>query len=119
MDVNFKKARVLKIYPWVQNFRLSVSEGVLLDFLLLSDSARARVVLGGEDELVSKALSESLDGSHGLLSGTQADLENTDRDSSEGGNVHRLSLGSTTTSDSGTVFSWTSVSDGVDDNLRY
>jgi hypothetical protein len=108
---------ILNVYQEDENIRLSVSQSVLFNFFLLSDSSGSIVVLRSQHEFIGEAFSEGLDGSQSLLSGSQTDLGDTNGNSSEWRNIDRLSLGGTTTSDSGTVFSWTSVGNSVDHNL--
>lgn len=70
-------------------------------------------------EFVSEALSNRLDSSQSLLSGDEAQLEQSNIDSSERADIDCLSLGNTTLSDSGGVFSWSALADSINDDLEW
>jgi len=99
--------------------KLSVGPGDSLELVLLLDGVRVRRSLSGVDELVGKTLGN---GFRVVESGfTGADGEEGDGlvDTSEWGDIDGLSSDGTLGSDSGGVFSWASVDNGVDEDLDW
>ncbi|KAH3664567.1 hypothetical protein OGATHE_003382 [Ogataea polymorpha] len=75
--------------------------------------------LGSVNQFLSKTFSNGLDVSESSLSGTDSQQSNGLVDSSEWRNINSLSSNSTGRSNSGGVFSWTGVDDGVNNDLEW
>jgi hypothetical protein len=100
----------------------TVTLGNSLDFVLLLDGKRVGSwtwSLGGSEDFIGKDFAHGLNGSERGLSGTLSDQVDSLVHSSEGWNVDCLSSDDTTGTDSGWVFSGTTIADGVDDNLKW
>lgn len=100
-------------------FILTVRLGDTFKFVLLLDGVRVGGTLGGVDELLSEAFSDGLDVSEGGLTGTDGQKGNGLVDSSHWRDIDGLSSDGTGRTNSGGVFSWTSVDNGVNDNLDW
>ena len=101
--------------PAVTN--LSVGLGDSLNLVLLLDGERVGGFLGAVHDLISQALSTRLDVSEGTVSSTLSDQRKGLINSSEWGDIDSLSSDNTTRSDTGGVFSGTSVLDGINEDL--
>lgn len=99
----------------------SVTLGNSLDLILLLDGEGVGTgtdTLGGSDDLVGEALSESLVGSERALSGALADQVDGLVDSSQRRDIDSLSADGTAGTDSGGVLTGTAVLDGVEEDLE-
>jgi len=97
--------------------RSSVTLGDLFDFVLLSDGITVRGFLGTVHDFISQTFRDGLHGSEGGISAANSHIEESDGDSSHGGNIDGLSSDGTTTTDSGGVFSGSSDLGGFDKDL--
>ena len=90
-----------------------------LNLILLPDGGGvATNTLGSVDDLVGEALSNSLVGSEGLISGVLADEVDSLVDSSERRDVDSLSSHGTTGTDSSGVLTSTALGDGLEEDLK-
>jgi hypothetical protein len=97
----------------------SVTLGYFLDLLLLFEGVGGLdVSFLNVDDFVGKDFGNALLTSEGVLSGTLGDKVDGGIDSSEGGDVDSLLSDDTTGTDSGGVFSGTSLDDGSDEDLK-
>jgi hypothetical protein len=101
--------------PAVTN--LSVGLGDSLNLILLLDGERVGGFLGAVHDLISQALGTRLDVSEGAVSSTLSDQGDSLVDSSKWGDINSLSSDNTTRSDTGGIFSSTTVLDGINKNL--
>lgn len=97
----------------------SVTLGDFLDLLLLFKGIwRLDVSFLNVDDFVGKDFSNALLTSEGVLSGTLSDKVDGSIDSSEGRNIDSLLSDDTTGSNSGGIFSGTSLNDGSNKDLK-
>jgi hypothetical protein len=96
---------------------LSVALGHTLQLVLLLDSVRVAGTLGSVDQLLSKALSNGLDVAERGLAGTSGEEGDSLVDSAEGRDIDGLSSDGTGGTNSGRVFTRTTVDDSVDGDL--
>ena len=96
---------------------LSVSLCVFLDFFLFLDRVRRRVVVGSEHDFGGQDFGNIFGLFERGLSGVVGEEEDGLGDSSERRHIDGLSLGGTTLTDLGGVFSRTAVGNGVDHDL--
>ena len=93
---------------------LSVGDGNSLQFVSLLEGIRVWRFFGSVDQLVSQALSNGLDVTEGRLAGASTQKPDGLVDTSQWRHVDSLTSDGTGTTDSGRVFSWAAVLDGVD-----
>ena len=74
--------------------------------------------LSGVDQLIGQALGNGLDVTESSLAGSSAQKPNSLVHSSKRGHIDGLSTDGTGTTDTGRVFTWTRVDDGIDQNLK-
>jgi hypothetical protein len=97
----------------------SVTLGYFLDLLLLFKGIRRLdVSFLNVDDFVSKDFSNTLLTSESVLSGTLGDKVDSSINSSEGGNIDSLFSNNTTGTNSGGIFSGTSLNDGSNEDLK-
>jgi hypothetical protein len=101
------------------NNHLSVGLGNTLELVLLLNGVRVAASLGSVDQLLSQALSNGLDVSEGGLTGTDGKKGNSLVDTAEWGDIDSLATYGTGGTDTGRVFAWTAVDDGVNGNLDW
>jgi len=96
---------------------LSVRFGDTFEFVLLLDSIRVGRSLGGIDELIGQALGDGLDVTESGFTSTSAQKPDSLVDTSEGRDIDGLTSDSTSTSDTGRIFTGTRVDNGLKKNL--
>lgn len=96
---------------------LTVGLGNTLELVLLADGVAVGGTLGSVDDLISQALSHALDVTEGSLASTSGDQGNTQVDATEGRDVDGLTTDSTGVTNTGGVFTGTSVDDGINQDL--
>jgi len=97
---------------------LSVGLGDTLQLVLLLDGVRVAGSLGGVDQLLSEALGDGLDVPEGGLTGTDGDESDGLVDAAERGDIDGLATDGTGGTNTGGVFTWTAVDDGVNGDLE-
>jgi len=103
--------------PLVSKTALPVALGDTLQLILLLDGVRVAAALGGVDELISKALGNSLDVAEGGLASADGEQGDGLVDTAEGRDIDGLTTDGAGRADAGRVFTRTTVDDGVDGNL--
>ena len=98
---------------------LSVGLGNTLELILLLDGVRVAGSLGSVDQLLSQALSDGLDVSESSLTGTDGKESDGLVDTAKWGDIDGLATDGTSGSDTGGVFTWTTVDDGIDGDLDW
>lgn len=103
--------------PRTKYGNLSVALGHTLQLILLLDSVRVAAALGGVDQLLGKALSNRLDVAESGFSGTGGEQGDGLVDAAERGDINSLSSDGTGGTNSGRVFTRTTVDNGVNGDL--
>merc|ERR1712112_466182 len=98
--------------------RLSVGLGDTLELVLLLDGVAVAGSLGSVDELVTEALSDTLDVTEGCLTGASAQQPDGLVDPPEWRHIDSLPPDSTSTTNTGGVLTGPRVNDGIHQNLE-
>ena len=101
----------------VQVTTLTVALGNTLELVLLLDGVRVGRSLGGVDKLISKALRDRLGVVESRLAGADGEQADSLVDTAEGGDIDGLTTDGTLRTDTGRVFPWSGVDDGVNEDL--
>ena len=117
----------MKVKQWAGGSNESVCRcstitlGNSLNFVLLLNGERVGLsdTLGGGDDFISEGLTHALEGSESWVSGTFAEEVDSLIDSSHWGNINSLSSDGTTWTNSGRVFSGTTLDDGLEQDLEW
>ena len=96
---------------------LTVGLGDTLELVLLLDGVRVRRALGGVDQLIGQALGNGLDVAEGGLASASAQEPDGLVDAAQGRDVDGLATDGTGTADTGGVFAWAGVDDGLEKDL--
>lgn len=102
-----------------QQNHLSVGLGNTLQLILLLDGVGVAASLGSVDQLLSQALSDGLDVAEGGLTGTDCEEGDGLVDAAERGHIDGLTADGTGGSDTGGVFAWSAVDDGINGDLDW
>src|SRR5512142_939347 len=97
---------------------LSVGLGNTFQFILLIDGIRVRRTLSSVDQFIGQAFSNGLDVSEGSFAGTGAQQPNSLVDTTEGRYIDGLTTYSTSTTDTGRIFTGARVDDGANKDLQ-
>lgn len=99
-------------------FKLAVRLSDTLKLILLLDSIGVGGVLASVDKLLGQALSNGLDVAERSLAGTDGDQSNGLIDTTQRRDIDCLAADGTAGTDTGGVFTGTTVDDGINNNLE-
>jgi len=108
---------IIKAPAMILTHFLAVRLGNTLELVLLADGVAVAGSLGSVDDLVSQALSDALHVTEGSLTGTSGDEGDAQVDATQGRHIDSLATHGTGISDTGGVFTGTSVDNSIDDGL--
>eukprot|EP01083_Nonionella_stella_P082391 227413_1 len=97
---------------------LSVGFGNTLKFVLLLDSIRVSRTLGGVDQFISKTFSNGLDVTESRFTSTDGQQRDSLVDTTERRNINSLTTNGTLRTDTGRVFTRTTVDDSINEDLK-